>query len=53
MTIEEFHEKYKNIRTSHSDTCECRDGFGDYEICTCGLNDLWDQRNVDLRSTYE
>lgn len=32
--------------------CPCSYGF-DYEICSCGYDKLWEQRNLDLATVPE
>lgn len=52
MTRAEFDKKWAAIRVGHDESCEKRHSF-DYGLCTCGLDALWQERNVDLRSTYD
>jgi hypothetical protein len=49
VTREEFDRRWCGVRTSHADDCLRKFSF-DYEICTCGLDDLWKRRNDDLAS---
>lgn len=49
MTLAEFQAKWGNISTKHDPTCEKRGGF-DYELCTCGHDEQWQQRDEDLRT---
>jgi hypothetical protein len=48
LTLEEFEAKWSDIRCHHLATCP-RDGGFDFDECTCGHDELWKQRGLDLR----
>ena len=48
VSPEEFRAKWGDIRCHHFETCPRTGGF-DFDECTCGLEELWKQRGLDLR----
>lgn len=48
MTFDEFKKKWAGVPTEHRSDCPSRDGFGDFQICKCGLSELWKERSEDL-----
>lgn len=48
LTEKEFEAKWGDISCKHDETCPRRDSH-DYDECTCGHDERWKQRGLDLR----